>query len=141
MSGSRNWPLVADFKEPVYAAAYLFYQNRQYVEAAALFRLLAQSNPLEADYWKGLGASLQMQSAYQEALECYYRCADCLSGDEAIDPMLYVHVSDCLFGLNEVERALRSLEKGASFANGGERIRQHLIFMKGIWKKNDTDSK
>lgn len=123
-------------KDEIYALAYMLYQNQQYQEASTLFRLLIEAHPSEAKFWKGLGACLQMQKDYDEALNCY-SCSAYFSSQNQLDPYLYVYAADCHFALKQIDAGLKALEAARSNAKkmNNQRILQHVSFMQQVWSK------
>ena len=123
-------------EEEMYALAYQFYQQRHYQEASHLFRLLVECSPHEGKFWKGLGASLQMQKDYEEALNCYCCCAQ-LSPQYQQDPYLYVQTADCYFALNQKEAGLKALEAAHTIAckMNHSSVLQHVAFMQQMWSE------
>lgn len=117
----------------LYALAYWLYGNRDYGEATSLFRILATARPSEPKYWKGLGACLQMQKEYQEAIKAY-------SSAEVLhlktkDPYLYVHKADCYLALKQIGDALQALQTARVYAKQkkNDSIVRHVTFMQQIW--------
>lgn len=131
----------AEFSEKkiqdIYALAYLLYQNQRYQEAGHHFRLLVVARPSEKKFWKSLGASLQMQKDYEEALNCYMSCYN-LSDKNHLDPYLLIQTADCYFALQQVESGLKALEVAQTYAKktNETRILNHVEFMRQFWKKN-----
>lgn len=118
-----------------YALAYTLYQNDRYLEASHIFRLLTLAHPSEPKFWNGLGAALQMQRDYQEAIHCYLHCADLAA--EKTTPMLYVQMADCYFALKQKDAGLKNLEiaqtKGKK--ENHTAVLQHVALMQQLWKK------
>lgn len=119
----------------IHALAYQLYSQSHYQEAADLYRILALARPIEAKFWKGFGASLQMLKEFEEALNCYANCQR-LNGSKP-DPLLYVHAADCHFALNQVEEGLAALEAAKAWASKPNKqpILAHVAFMKKQWIK------
>lgn len=117
-----------------YALAHALYGQKHYQEAGLFFRFLSVARPLEAKYWKGLGACFQMQKEYEHALDCY-GWAEQLQGSE-VDPALYVHQADCHFALNEKEAGLQALKIAEIRAKQvcHQPILTHLQLMQECWK-------
>jgi type III secretion system low calcium response chaperone LcrH/SycD len=119
----------------VYYIAYRLYRDQRYEEAVYFFRLLTVANPFDTRYWKGLGACLQMQKQYEEAINCYI-CTQLLKSNEP-DPYVYVHAADCYFALGRKEEGLQAL-KGAQWhaeEQGEERVLTHIALMHDRWSK------
>lgn len=121
----------------VYASSYELYRSQKYDEAAQLFRFLTVLAPFEANYWKGLGASLQMKGQYNEALSCYICCQ--ILNHEQPDPHLYVYAADCYFALDQREQGLKALEAARLSAEekDDEQVIHHVSLMKELWSNTD----
>jgi secretion system chaperone SscA len=120
--------------QEMYALAYLLYRNQHYLQSNHFFRLLVIARPSEAKFWKGFGASLQMQKDYEEALNCYLCCSYLMRHDQP-DPYLYVQAADCYFALEQVEAGLKALEAARLIAEKvhDRQILQHVAFMRNRW--------
>lgn len=129
-------PISKEKCEEIYALAYMLYQNQQYQEAGTFFSLLTEAYPSETKFWKGLGACLQMQKDYEEALNCYCCCAY-FSSQHQLDPYLYVQTADCYFALKQIDAGLKALEAAHSTAKkmNDQRVLQHVAFMQQVWSK------
>ena len=127
--------LSGDRIEEAHRMAYVYYQNKHYREADALYRLLVAACPQNHIYWKGLGACLKMKNNYKDALNCY-RCAQALLKDQP-DPYLEVHAADCYFALKQIEQGLKALDRAKLIAmkQNDQAILQHVSFMRERWKK------
>lgn len=121
--------------QDIYALAFLLYQNQQYQESSNFFRLLVVACPSEKKFWKSLGASLQMQKDYEEAISCYMSCFQ-LSDQDHLDPYLFVQTADCYFALQQVEAALKALEVAHLYATETRetRVLNHVALMRQLWK-------
>jgi len=122
--------------EEIYALAYTLYENLRYEDAGHFFRLLVASNPSEPKFWKGLGATMQMQKDYDEALNCYCCCLQ-FSVQKQPDPYLYLQTADCHFALKQVDEGLNTLDVAHLIAKkiGDKRVLQHVALMQQVWKK------
>ena len=125
--------------DEIYSLAYKLYQHKQYVDASIFFRLLILSSCNEKKFWKGLGACMQMQQDYEEALDCYCVCAT-LCDEQQRDPYLYTQTADCYFALKQVDKALQALEGARSIALklSDKRVLQHVNLMEQVWKKTGS---
>jgi secretion system chaperone SscA len=121
--------------EEVYALAYFLYKQKHFFDAASLFRQLTISGPSVSKYWKGLGACLQLEKEYEEALHCY--AAAQLLNDKNKDPTLYVHAADCYFALGDKKNGRLALRSAARYAEKQDdhRLLHHLKLMTEIWSK------
>jgi len=134
----ENHPLnqVAEEKiQEIHTTAFLLYRDRHYQDASHFFRLLAVARPSQAKYWKGLGACLQMQKNYEEALNCYLS-AQILNGEKQ-DPYLYVHAADCYFALQQRDEGLKALESARLRAERikDQKVLKHVALMRDRWSK------
>ena len=137
VAGQNPYAQVSEEKiKEIYALAYLLYHNQHYGQSSHFFRLLVMMRPSEAKFWKGFGASLQMQKDYEEALSCYLCCSHFMSQKQP-DPHLYVHVADCYFALKQVKEGLKALEAAHLIAKKthDRQILQHVAFMRNQWSK------
>lgn len=119
--------------EEHYRSAFALYQEKAYQAANQAFKLLVLARPFEARHWKALGACLQMQKAYEEAINCY-NCALAYSSDP-IDLSLYVYTADCYFALKQVANGLKTLETAWFYAEErkDQRLCHHIAFMREQW--------
>lgn len=99
--------------EMLYADAFQFYQKNLFSESCELFRLLVLIDPFVEKYWLGLGATLQMDGRYEEALKSYGVVA-CL--DET-SPYPYYYSAECLEKLNRSEESKDALKKAYAYAS------------------------
>jgi len=118
-----------------YCTAYNLYQRQQYEEALQFFRLLVWVRPLEAKYWKGLGACLQVLKDYEEALESYDYCQTLHSEP---DPYISIHQADCYFALNQAQAGLDVLAMAQRQAKKiqNTQIMDHVDLMRELWSKS-----
>lgn len=117
----------------VYHIAYRLYRDQRYEEAVHFFRLLTIANPFDGRYWKGLGACLQMQKQYEEAINCYV-CTQILNR-HTLDPYLFVHAADCYFAVGKKEEGLKALN-GAQWSageQGDQQVLNHVALMRERW--------
>jgi|GEM_PF-4647831 len=125
--------------QEIYALAYVLYSHQKYSEASHFFRLLTLISPWVAKFWKGFGASFQMQKDYREALECYLFCSQLTSPDQP-DPYLHVQEADCYFALKEIDSGLKALEAAHLSAKKVNDIGvlQHVAFMRQLWSQSSS---
>lgn len=130
-------PIPEEKVQEIYALAYALYQNQQYQESDRFFRLLIFLRPTKPNFWKCLGACLQMQKAYEESLNCYMYCLHFNNLLNQKDPYLYVQIADCHFALKQTEEGLKALELARLNANKKHdaRISQHVTLMQQLWSK------
>lgn len=120
----------------VYSFAYNFYEKGKYSEAENLFRLLTAMRLYNPLYWKGLGATLQMQKKYGEAVEAYSRSA--LVDEKGADPYPHFHAAECLLSRGEIDRGVKALlsaktiakEQGCYYA-----LTRQIDLLLSTWRK------
>jgi secretion system chaperone SscA len=135
----QNQPFLSSTPErlkEMYYIAYRLYSDKRYQDSLAFFRSLTAANPLEAKYWKGLGASLQMLNDYQQALRCYH-CIEVLDKEKR-DPYLFLSIADCYFGLKQINRGLTALEEAHLQATKQKdsKVLNHVALMRKLWSNN-----
>jgi secretion system chaperone SscA len=121
--------------EELYYMAYHLYRDQQFEQATHFFRFLTCAKPLESKYWKGLGASLQMQQFHEDALNCYIYTQILHRGQP--DPYIYVNAADCYFALKQIPAGLKALEAARLSAEETQdpRVLKHVALMKELWSK------
>ncbi len=92
--------------EELYGMAYLLFQQGKYPYAVHTFRLLTALAPEDSRIWFGLGASLQMSQAYQEAIEAFI-LADAWSTTK--DPRPPFHAAECCISMGKNKEAQKAL--------------------------------
>ena len=90
--------------ESIFEFASDLYEAGHYDKATPLFQTVATFCPLEYKNWFGLGACLQMEARYEEALTAWSVAA---SMQEEADP--YVHAAECFLSLQQKDQALNAL--------------------------------
>lgn len=134
--GNNPYGAVSDEKiQEMHHLAFFLYREQHYQDASHFFRMIVTARPSEPKYWKGLGACLQMQKEYEEALNCY-ASAQMLNGEET-DPYLYLHAADCYIATQKVDSAFKALEAAALRAKKtkDKRILEHVKLMRELWSK------
>lgn len=121
--------------EEAYALGYFLYQQKHFFDATSLFRQLTLSRPADSKYWKGLGACLQMEKEYEEALNCY-AAAQILNG-QTKDPYVYVHAADCYFAQGDKKNGCIALQMANQYGEKqkDQRLLRHVKLMQEIWSK------
>lgn len=117
---------IATVKE-IYRTAHQLYRNGCFADAESLFRLLTTCDPKNLAFWMGLGASLQMQKKYKDAVDTYGAAA--LLDEEELDPYSHFHAAECLFALQENKRALIALASAKTVAS---KSKSHAALLKQI---------
>lgn len=121
--------------QETYRLAYDLYSQRHYQDAGHFFRFLVLLRPAEAKFWKGLGACLQMQKEYEQALDCYF-CVEKLA-QKPLDAYFYIHTADCYFALKKVKAGLKALEVARlkALKTHDQRVLKHVTLMHELWVK------
>ncbi len=95
-----------------YEIAYFSYINGKYEKAEGFFRVLTNLKSNNATYWYGLGATLQMQRKYVEALEAYLAAT-------VLDPKnheYYLHAAICMHDQGKTKEAYQTVKAGLKVA-------------------------
>ena len=71
--------------------AQTLYQNGDYIEAKGIYQQLAAFMPYCPSYWEGVGACLQIEKKYEEALKAWSMVS--LLNKE--DPLPHFHAAEC----------------------------------------------
>lgn len=100
--------------EQLRSRAQNFFEMGRYIDSADAYLFLVTMNPHKADYWIGLGLSLQMSKEFDGATEAYEMAALCQEND----PVPYFYLAKCLFALHEREATLQALELAIEYADG-----------------------
>lgn len=108
----------------LYSQAYSFYNAGLYNKAKECFRVLTAIQPMNYDYWYGLGATYQMLKDYATAIQAYSLGA--LADREEKDPAPHLHAAECLMALRKYDRAEKALQS-AEFI-----VRKHNLSSKLI---------
>ena len=123
-----------DHPDDIYAYAYEFYAHGHYEEAKSLFSLLVVKETKNVSYWMGLGACLQMQKKYKEALEAYAAAA--LLETTEKNPLPHFYAAECFIALNDVTSALQALNSASIIATKDEKYEPLTIqinLIKNAW--------
>jgi type III secretion system low calcium response chaperone LcrH/SycD len=99
----KRW--TAKEAETIYASAYSLYETSQYSQAGDIFLQLIFSNSFEQKYWRGLAASRQMESKFEEALHAWSLVALLVEQD----PLPHFYAAECFISLKNKEEALIAL--------------------------------
>lgn len=99
----------------LYSMAYYSYQGGRYEDAENFFRLLTSMDIPTPKIWMGLGAALQMQKKYQEAIDAYSAAALLEEGE--MNPYPHAYAADCLHKLGDQQRARLALNSARQIAN------------------------
>jgi type III secretion system low calcium response chaperone LcrH/SycD len=115
----------------------MHYKQGKYQEAVGLFRILTMAHIKNRKYWMGLGAALQMQKEYGQAIEAYELAAAL----DPVDPRVHLHAADCffaqkkrkegLFALDCAERALKQQKVP------DQNLSAHIKLIRQAWNKKE----
>ncbi len=104
--------------DAMYAIAYQFYTTKKYDKAVNVFTLLSLYDPLNTNYWEGLGAACKGLGDYSRAAVAYYTLTQLRSTQ-----MNYLFMlAECLFHINQIEGATNCL-KGILLLNESEDLK------------------
>lgn len=92
--------------EAVYSLGYNQYKQGKFAEATRYFQFLTFYNHYEPRYSKALGASLQMQERYTDAINAYTMAIIM----DAMDPEPMLRMAECLIALGNVDDAQETLD-------------------------------
>jgi type III secretion system low calcium response chaperone LcrH/SycD len=118
----------------MYSLGYHLYQAGRYADAEGCFRLLTTLDTQNAHHWIGLGAALQKQNKYSEAVDAYG--AAVLFEDTQSNPYPHLHAAECLFALGDLsraEKALASARKVSSKKSRYAALVKRIDVMKECW--------
>ncbi len=130
---------IADFTdemvEEIYSFAYAYYGEGSYKEAETIFRVLTALRIKSPKYWKGLGATFQMQKKYEEAIESYGWAA--LHDNSFLDPYPHFHAAECLYSSGNIPKALMALRSAEAVAkkNSFQSLLAQIRYLQKIWKE------
>jgi len=103
-----------DQMEALYGIAYNYYSADKLEDAIRTFSMLAMLNPYDSKYWKGLGASLQVQKHYEKAAEAYGMAATTAG---IHDPTPHFHAGECYTHLKQFKDACIAFEMASDLAS------------------------
>lgn len=89
--------------EAVYSIGFNHYQADQFAEAIPIFSWLCMFNPFQPKFWMGLGAALQMNKSFEEAINAYGFAT--MTGDSQ-DPEPYFRIGEACISLGRKQEAL-----------------------------------
>lgn len=93
----------------LYLSAFSLYEKKEYRKSSSVFTRLVLINPFFPAYWKGLAASKQMSSEYEQALQAW-ALATLLDTE---DPMTHLHAAECLSRIDDRKEAQKALDSAA----------------------------
>ena len=120
--------------EEIYECAYHLYTAGKYAESEKVFRILTSMDSFNINYWIGLGASLQLQSKHQQAVDVFGAAA-LIDADE-INPFPHLHAAECLHLLGKDSLAITALDSAILIASKTEKhhsLLSQLRFLHERW--------
>lgn len=124
--------------EALYHFAYSHYKQGKYEDAVGLFRFLTIHDTNTRKHWMGLGAALQMQKKYDDAIEAYELAAAL----DPRDPYVHIYAADCFFAQNRTKDGLFALGCGERALNlqkePDKNLHAHIALMRMAWDKKKT---
>lgn len=94
-----------------YRAARSLFDQERFVDAADAFLFLATIDPIQYEFWQGLGMAEQAQARYEEALYAYSMAN--LAKFE--DPHCHFYAGKCHYALGHIHEAIVSLNLALAF--------------------------
>ncbi len=93
--------------EDIYAIGHTHYEKEEYEQALAAFSALVQINPYSSKHWIAIGATLQGQELYHDAMAAY-ELAETLE-EQIIEPLFYS--AQCAYALGNKPETRDFLKK------------------------------
>lgn len=121
-SGHTLGPLLghtAQAQETMYALAHRMYGQAKYDDAARIFSHLVTCNHMDARFFVGFGACMQMKGRHPQALK-FYGVASVL---DLADPTPVMHMAECHLALGDHAQARTAIARGLDLASGNDRHR------------------
>ncbi|OZG72687.1 CesD/SycD/LcrH family type III secretion system chaperone [Hahella sp. CCB-MM4] len=106
--------------EAVYTVAYNLYRQNRNGESEKLFRFLCLYSHLDKRFWMGLGACLQQQQKYEEAVQAYSYMAVL----DVENPHPPLHAAYCYLALHDLEKAESGIEAALHWSGEQEKYAQ-----------------
>lgn len=92
--------------DALYALGHNKYQDGDYEAAQEIFNMLCRLSPLEPDYMRALGSTLQLLKRYEDALAAY----GAVISVDLDDADASLHAGECLLHLGRRDQAKQALE-------------------------------
>lgn len=125
--------------EGIYHFAYQFYLNGKYAESIKFFRFLTLVDTGTKKHWMGLGAALQMQKEYTQAIHTYSVAAIL----DELDPYVHLYAAECFFALEKVNDGIVALDsalKAAKLKKMFAKLIPELNLLKEAWIKRVVEA-
>ncbi|MDR1254477.1 MAG: tetratricopeptide repeat protein [Puniceicoccales bacterium] len=100
----------------MYAIAYDLYDNNKYEKAVNIFNMLCLYDPLNTDYWQGLGATQKLLKKYELAALAYSTLIQLRNTQMAY----YLDLAECLLQMERIEDAKKCLQGILSIGESNE---------------------
>ncbi|MDR0755997.1 MAG: tetratricopeptide repeat protein [Puniceicoccales bacterium] len=127
----------------MYAIAYDLYSNDKYEKALGIFNMLCIYDPLNVDYWQGVGATYKMLKQYELAAAAYGTLVKLRSTQMSY----YLDLAECFLQLKQVENAKNCLEgvilmgEADNLKNRGNNCEAHVQRAKALLALLEKKSK
>lgn len=95
-----------DELEAVYSVGYTYYRTGRFEDAEKLFRFVCLFDHVTSKYWLALGAVLQAQRKFRDAIKPY----GCAMLFDIKDPRPYFHLAECQLALGDFGEALLAID-------------------------------
>lgn len=95
-----------------YQAAHQLLEKGAIEDAVSAFVFLVTIDPMNANYWLDLGASLQLLHDYEGAIDAYEIAAI----RKIDDPLPYFYLAKCLFAIHDRVSALQAIDLALEYA-------------------------
>jgi type III secretion system low calcium response chaperone LcrH/SycD len=127
----------------MYAIAYDLYSNDKYEKAVNIFGMLCLYDPLNIDYWQGLGATHKMLKHYDLAALAYSTLIQLRSTQMSY----YLDLAECFLQMKQVENAKNCLQgalligEADNLKNRGSNCEAHVQRAKALLDLLEKKSK
>ncbi|MDR0647114.1 MAG: tetratricopeptide repeat protein [Puniceicoccales bacterium] len=127
----------------MYAIAYDLYNNNKYEKAVGIFSVLCLYDPLNIDYWQGLGATYKLLKQYDLAAAAYSTLIQLRSTQMSY----YLDLAECLLQTKKIEEAKKCLQGVLSIGesddlkNRGNNCEAHVQRAKALLNLLEKKSK
>lgn len=119
-------------QESFYAHGYALYHSGNVKDAIEVFKVLCARDPLEERFWFALGACLQENKEYFEALHAWAMVATL----NRTNPYPHFHAAECAFSMNQMGDAHKALsEAKMRFGIEDEHpLKNAIAFLEERWR-------
>jgi type III secretion system low calcium response chaperone LcrH/SycD len=109
--------------EEFLTAARKLFNECKYADAADGFLFLVTLRPQEGEFWMGLGAALQADHSFEDAIDAYEMAAIY----DLENPWPYFYLGKCLFAIHDRVSALLAIEMAIEYASESPVYEELLI--------------